>query len=113
MRLTKLKDDGNYTTETKVTKQDCLNKLGRIEDFDEGTGYGLDTITQALMYGIYAKDENGRVWYIPDVQVAFDNIENKWSLYSDSEFGYQQTFKSEDFKVKWSIDKEDLIEKMP
>lgn len=52
-RLTgKWKDD--YTPDLSTTQQ-CLNKLGKLEDLEEQLGCPLEVLGKALRVGIYTK----------------------------------------------------------
>lgn len=48
-----------YLPDKNVTKQECYNKLGYFEDFEDNLGCPLDVLTKALKVGIVIIDETG------------------------------------------------------
>lgn len=78
--------------------QDCLNKLGKLEDLEEQLGCTLEVVFKAVNYGIYNKRGfRYKVILNEDVLVAYpiDVYDESWELSNYKKTWWLEKDKSE------------------
>ena len=83
----------DYGTLTNVCYQNCVDKLGKLEDIEDELGIELTTLFGMLKNGFYIKDETG-ILFVQNVEQW-----EKLKQYSDFTSQYGKT---------WALTKEEL-----
>lgn len=91
-----------YDTLNNVCYQDCVDKLGQLEDIEEELGIGLTIIFKALKNGVYVRYTNDEIEHRIVAGIEEENItlcikENKECYMYFDEYG-----------KTWALTKEDL-----
>ena len=84
----------DYGTLTNVCYQNCVDKLGKLEDIEDELGIELTTLFGMLKNGFYIKDETG-ILFVQNVEQW-----EKLKQYSDFTSQYGKT---------WALTKEELL----
>ena len=100
MRLTKKREDGQYLKTIKSI-DNCLNKLGQLEDIEEELGIELLTLFKALKNGIWIYD-NGNPFFTSRIKLVMQLDAIHCSI-SDIEVLLK------DYGKTWALTKEELL----
>lgn len=105
-RLTRETPLGNYTAinnyaEPGRDEQECVYKLGQLEDIEQYYGVDLVSLFKALKDGVYVKVEDS-IWYVPAEYVSI----NKGMLFCDYNIPTYVLLK--DKGKTWAFTKEEL-----
>ena len=108
MRLTRLRNDGQYLRNNKNIDE-CIKKLGQLEDIEEELGIDLITFFKALKNGVYYFTQGNQLTK-DKVMVNNTNISVE---YGKTSFCFVTYFEFEllyfkDYGKTWSLDKKDL-----
>ena len=116
MRLTKESGCFDETTIYTISSEpnriffkmnECVQKLGKLEDVEEALGMDLYTLFSALFLG--------NIWFINPIDGEITNSNSLYGTLSVDKQGLtlhspviDMLFEGKDYGKKWSIDKEDL-----
>lgn len=88
----------DYCPKRDVSYDDCLNKLGQLEDIEEELGIKIIVLYKALKYGFYYKDFLNDIEYIDGHSIRIANAKKLKELKNDL-LNYGKT---------WALTKEEL-----
>lgn len=78
-----------------------IEKLGQLEDIEDGLSIDLTILFKALKDGIYAKDDYGNIIHgKPQMDIN--------GLYLSLDYEFQYEFKFSDYGKTWALTKEEL-----
>ena len=100
MRLTRKREDGKYLKTIKYIDE-CMNKLGQLEDIEEELGIELLTLFKALKNGIWIYD-NGNPFFTSRIKLVMQLDAIHCSI-SDIEVLLK------DYGKTWALTKEELL----
>ena len=116
MRLTSERNDGQYLKKIKSIDE-CLNKLGELEDIEEELGMSLNVFIRCLIL----LDENNfrpvsitkvgnEDFYLESITpVRFVvDMKNKMFVELDRPDGYEEKLRFADYGKTWALTKEEL-----
>lgn len=106
MRLTKHLIDEDYLM-VNNSEEECLSKLGQLEDIEDELGIDLITLFKALENGFYVKGE------IEKQYIDFENSLNaiafkNGEMFYGHKWSYQYV-KLKDYGKTWALTKEELL----
>ena len=121
MRLTKEYENGKYFSIAESVvfdeEQQCINKLGQLEDIEEELGIDLITLFKAFKQGyIYLdiKENNNGITKIVKFEVGgilFDKKDKVWRLTNDDRYDgayYGSLATNKNYGKTWALTKEEL-----
>ena len=105
MRLTKKREDGQYLKATKSIDE-CMNKLGQLEDIEEELGIDLITLFKASK-GVVVYNESKTAIQI-DVIPTIDVFGKRLIVSTGDILKPYKTLYFKDIGKTWSLTKEEL-----
>ena len=111
MRLTK-KNDGDYVIDNYISLNEPwkspINKLGQLEDIEEGFGCDLIVFLKALKHGVFYKDfGDNKIKHTNNLSMScYDGrtfcLQNKWHYFLMEDYGKSKY-------NQWALTKEELL----
>lgn len=110
MRLTYKRGKGilvenniEYGTLTNVCYQDCVDKLGQLEDIEQELGIDFITLIKAISNGIWVKTKNDISKHLTVALKKRHHTKEYWLFYRPYSHVYL-----EDYGKTWALTKEEL-----
>ena len=87
-----------------VSYDDCLNKLGKLEDIEEELGIDLITLIKAISNGVWVKTKNNISKHLTVALKKRHHTKEYWLFYRPYSHIYLK-----DYGKTWSLTKEELL----
>lgn len=106
----------NRAIKEETFESDAINKLGRLEDFEQNLGIDFLTFVKSLVKGVYVKTDEGIINYKNSVGWIWkigqnDNYvgtERPGEFYFAIIYGHDYYYYLKDYGKTWALAKEEL-----